>query len=122
MHSWTYNPSGTRAPAKIRELLMTTILGTLIIATVACSEPNPTATVPPAATDTLISTKPQVNLQGLTIAPEERCSPYFPEDYRYPQSVEPKIVAQMDGIYGPYTGTWFDSTRQTDIEHIVARS
>ena len=25
-------------------------------------------------------------------------------------------------IYGPYTGTWFDSTSQTDIEHIVARS
>ena len=29
----------------------------------------------------------------------------------------------MGGIvYGPYTGTWFDSTSQTDIEHIVARS
>ena len=27
-----------------------------------------------------------------------------------------------DIIYGPYTGTWFDSTSQTDIEHIVARS
>ena len=25
-------------------------------------------------------------------------------------------------IYGPYTGTWFDSTSETDIEHIVARS
>ena len=25
-------------------------------------------------------------------------------------------------IYGPYTGTSFDSTSQTDIEHIVARS
>ena len=29
----------------------------------------------------------------------------------------------MGGItYGPYTGTWFDSTSETDIEHIVARS
>ena len=29
----------------------------------------------------------------------------------------------MGGIvYGPYTGTWFDSTSQTDTEHIVARS
>ena len=26
------------------------------------------------------------------------------------------------GIYGPYTGTWFDSIKETDIEHIVARS
>ena len=24
--------------------------------------------------------------------------------------------------HGPYTGTWFDSIRETDIEHIVARS
>ena len=29
----------------------------------------------------------------------------------------------MNGlIYGPYTGTHFEDTRQTDIEHIVARS
>ena len=27
-----------------------------------------------------------------------------------------------DIIYGPYTGRWFSSTRDTDIEHIVARS
>ena len=26
------------------------------------------------------------------------------------------------GIYGPYSGRWFDSTTQTDIEHILARS
>ena len=26
------------------------------------------------------------------------------------------------GIYGPYTETWFGSIRETDIEHIVARS
>ena len=26
------------------------------------------------------------------------------------------------GIYGPYTGTWFNSIKDTDIEHIVARS
>ena len=25
-------------------------------------------------------------------------------------------------IYGPYTGSYFDSTKETDIEHIVARS
>ena len=29
----------------------------------------------------------------------------------------------MGGIvYGPYAGTWFESTSQTDIEHIIARS
>ena len=50
-------------------------------------------------------------------------SPYDSDDYPYSPSVEPRIVANMGGIvYGPYTGTWFDSTSQTDIEHIVARS
>ena len=57
------------------------------------------------------------------VAAERRCSPYESDDYPYSQSVEPRIVASMGGvIYGPYTGTWFDSTSQTDIEHIVARS
>ena len=61
--------------------------------------------------------------RGLAVAAEHRCSPYDSDDYSYSQSVEPRIVASMGGIiYGPYTGTWFDSTSQTDIEHIVARS
>ena len=60
---------------------------------------------------------------GLTIAPEHRCSPYDSDDYYYSRSVEAEIVAAMDGkIYGPYTGRHFASTRETDIEHIVARS
>lgn len=61
--------------------------------------------------------------RGLTVASEHRCSPYDADDYRYPQFVEPRIVAGMGGIvYGPYTGTWFVSTSETDIEHILARS
>ena len=61
--------------------------------------------------------------RGLVVAPEQRCSPYVSGDYRYPQSVEADIVRAMGGIiYGPYTGTWFASTAETDIEHIVARS
>ena len=61
--------------------------------------------------------------RGLVVAPEDRCSPYDPDDYPYSQSVEQQIVASMGGIiYGPYTGSWFDSTSDTDIEHIVARS
>ena len=48
---------------------------------------------------------------------------YHPlEDYQYSPSVEPKIVAAQGGIYGPYTGTWFESIKETDIEHLVARS
>ena len=61
--------------------------------------------------------------QGLTVAPENRCSPYHRSLYPYPQSVERQIVASMRGrIYGPYTGRYYRSTRQTDIEHIVAVS
>ena len=61
--------------------------------------------------------------RGLVVAPEVRCSPYDPDDYRYNQSVENRIVEQLNGlVYGPYTGTHFEDTGQTDIEHMVARS
>ncbi len=61
--------------------------------------------------------------RGLTVAPEYRCAPYSRDDYRYPRSVEPKIVSSMGGlIYGPYTGRQFASMRETDIEHMVAVS
>ena len=61
--------------------------------------------------------------RGLTVAPEHRCAPYDRKrDYPYPQSVERKIVEQLGTVYGPYTGTCFGSTKQTDIEHMVATS
>ena len=61
--------------------------------------------------------------RGLEIAPENRCAPYDSGDYTYPQSVEDQIIAQLGGnVYSPYTCESFDSKRETDIEHIVARS
>ena len=61
--------------------------------------------------------------RGLTVVPEQRCSPYDRQrDYRYPQSIEREIVRQLGAVYGPYTGTCFGSTSETDIEHIVATS
>ena len=61
--------------------------------------------------------------RGLMVAPEHRCSPYDKDqDYPYPQSIEQDIVRRLGGVYGPYTDTCFASTRQTDIEHIVATS
>ena len=61
--------------------------------------------------------------RGLTVAPEHRCAPYDKKrDYPYPQSVERDIVRALGGVYGPYTGTCFASTSETDIEHMVAAS
>lgn len=63
--------------------------------------------------------------RGVRIAPENRCSPYVQEHYSYSQSVEPQIVVEMGlggRIYSPYTGQFFFSLSETDIEHIVARS
>ena len=62
--------------------------------------------------------------RGLVVEPEYRCSPYDKKSqYPYPQSVEDEIVTQMGGhVYGPYTGRYFSSDTQTDIEHIVAAS
>ena len=60
---------------------------------------------------------------GLTVAPEHRCSSYDRADYPYSQSLEREIVASMGGrVYGPYTGRHYRSMRDTDIEHIVAVS
>ena len=88
--------------------------------------PSPESTASP-----ILTTVPTATLEvtgsdvwrGLVVSPEDRCSPYDSDDYPYSQSVERRIVASMGGIiYGPYTGMWFDSTSETDIEHIVARS
>ena len=124
-HTPESEPTAPNVPAP-------TMMGT----TVPTQTPVPTATPPPAATAvptpgptprppaTLTPTPTQTTSmwRGLTVAPEYRCSDYDSDEYHYPPSVEPKIVDAQGGIYGPYTGTWFDSTRDTDIEHIVARS
>ena len=61
--------------------------------------------------------------RGLTVTPEHRCSAYDRSDYSYSQSVETRIVAGIGGrVYGPYTGRYFASRRETDIEHMVATS
>lgn len=60
----------------------------------------------------------------ITIAPENRCSPYARDDYDYPQSIEARIIAEnlWGQIISPYTGEVFSGESQTDIEHIVAIS
>ena len=99
-----------------------------LCANVVASTAPSTATPAPTWTPTPVPTATPgsltaATLNGLTIAPENRCSPYDADDYPYSQSVEARIVADMGGIiYGPYTGSYFASTRETDIEHIVARS
>ncbi len=60
--------------------------------------------------------------RGLNIAQENRCTPYRSKEYSYSQSVEPKIVNSIGKMYSPYSGECFSSLRQSDIEHIVARS
>ena len=59
--------------------------------------------------------------RGLVVADEELCSPYDKaRDYPYPQAIERDIVRRLGAVVGPYTGTCFGSTDETDIEHIVA--
>ena len=106
-------PTPTPDPTPTPELTATAA-PTATATPVPTPTPEPTATAPPA--------KPEATWRGITVAPEDRCSPYDPDDYPYPQSVEPRIVEELGGIYGPYTGNWFETIRETDIEHIVARS
>ena len=60
----------------------------------------------------------QTSWRGLVVSPEQRCSPYDADDYRYPQSVEDRIVDDLGGVYGQYTGRWFASESDTDIEQV----
>ena len=60
--------------------------------------------------------------RGLVVAPENRCQPYDSSDYPYSQSLETQLTTTYQGVYGPYTGKWFSSRSETDIEHIVAKS
>ena len=94
----------------------------------ATSTPEPTvaatatATALPASTPTAVPEAQANTWRGIVVASENRCSPYDPHDYRYSATVEHRIVEEQGGIFGPYTGTWFEDIRETDIEHIVARS
>ena len=44
------------------------------------------------------------------------------QEARLPVPPERDILRELGAVYGPYTGTCFASTRETDIEHIVAAS
>jgi len=59
---------------------------------------------------------------GLVVKPESRCAPFRSHEYPFPKSLELKIVAKLGGIYSPYTDQYYNSTRQTDIDHVVALS
>ena len=89
-------------------------------------DPSPTAgpAPTPAPTPSAVAVAaPDDGWRGLTVAAEDPCSPYDPDDYTYSQSVEPRVIAGMGGIvYGPYTGRMFADRGETDIERIVARS
>ncbi len=67
---------------------------------------------------------PEDVLAGLVVAPENRCAPYDRGTYEpFRSGIEEEIVESMGGrIYGPYTGRYFTSIRETDREHIVAVS
>ncbi len=70
----------------------------------------------------VLSQSTEDTFRGIPIRPENRCSPYNSEDYPYSQSVEPNISVHQGGFFSPYSMRCFVSIRQTDIEHIVARS
>ena len=112
-------PTPTKTTTPVPTLTATpTETPTPAVTAVPTPQPTPTATMTP----TPAPTQPANMWRGLTVAPEDRCSDYDADDYHYSPSVEPRIVEIQGGIYGPYTGTWFDNIRETDIEHIVARS
>lgn len=61
-------------------------------------------------------------LEGITIEPENRCSPYERYSGPFGSDVESRISAQQGGLFSPYSMRCFASERDVDIEHIVAAS
>ena len=104
----------------MRRSILATILAGAIAAASCSGRSNPATT--PTAPTTPVTSVPDGTWRGLTIAPEDRCSPYEADDYSYPQSVEDDIVRELGGIFSPYTCESFESDTETDIEHIIARS
>ena len=80
---------------------------------VGCGSTLPLVETPPPGFDVW---------RGLEVVAEHRCSTYDADDYSYPQSLEDDIVAELGGVWSPYTLEVFESSRETDIEHMVARS
>ena len=46
-----------------------------------------------------VALQAQTSWRGLVVAPERRCTPYDADEYRYPQSVEDRIVEELGGVY-----------------------
>lgn len=110
---WIYKPLVTIKDTELPVVVV--VIPTPIPSPTTAPLPTPEPTQPSQTTPDLLA--------GITITPENRCSPYDSDEYSYPQSVEPQIIAQMgDIIYSPYTGQYFRDRGETDIEHIVARS
>lgn len=65
--------------------------------------------------------------RGLQVGPEYRCSPYDVDDYRYPQSVDDRITAELggvparnpDGQYYPFLTLDIDNARRLAVAHLV---
>ena len=60
-------------------------------------------------------------LHGET-GPTDPCGPksYDPALYHYPADIERRILTKQP-LISPYSGKIFDSTRESDIEHVVSR-
>ena len=59
---------------------------------------------------------------GLRIEPENRCSPYDPEDYSYPASIKDQVAKQQGGAFCPYDYQCFASTDEMSLDHMVSRA
>ena len=58
---------------------------------------------------------------GLRVAPERDCASYDAREWSYPPDLDVRYASLIGGYYAPYTGRVFDTARELDIEHVVAR-
>lgn len=60
--------------------------------------------------------------RGLTVASENRCSPYERDDYSFKRERHEAELIEIWGFTSPYTGEEFPDLEGIDIDHLIALS
>ena len=58
---------------------------------------------------------------GLRVEPEDTCTKYKPAEYPYGSTLDVIKSRELGSIYGAYENRCFDTYKDVDVEHLVAR-
>ncbi len=100
----------------------TALLAGFIITTEFGCSSNPVSTHEPENTVpyTIAAQEDRHPILGLVVRPEESREPYDRGDYKYPTSIEQRIINKQGGHFSPYTMRCSTDLEEPVVEHIVS--